>query len=213
METKLDRLPEKGPAVYGFYLDVRPPKRADNPQFVQALRDLCALPHGPTRKATLWPYETLTVEHRTAVELSYVAWDASTERLFSRPGFADEVCAVLSAIQEIIPPLYVGESHRLRGRIRDHLSEGSDLLPRLEACGLRIDQLVLRYLLLEGVAPDERVEELVEEPADDEYSVYLSGESAHPVDVSRRDRLFIEELITRLCKPRFVNKVGNKTGS
>jgi hypothetical protein len=62
----------------------------------------------------------------------------------------------LAAAAEFAPVLYVGETKNLRSRVLQHLGEGSPLRTRIEACGLSVDDLSLRYILVPGLSPRSR---------------------------------------------------------
>jgi len=209
LDVKLQRLPEIGAAVYAFYVDVRVSDGLVGRDLVDRLQELCALPHGPSRKTRLWPYETLMIEYQSDLPFSFIAWDAKTEELFETPTFSEEIRAVMDAIQQVLPPLYVGETHQLRARIANHLSPSSDLSLRLADRGLDVAQLLLRYMILDGVAPVVRQTEEFGDAVEDQYAVYLPVPVGTPnEESSRRAQRFIEELVTRLCKPRFTSKLG-----
>lgn len=207
LETKLERLPEVGPSVYGFYLDVRLRMETTPQSVIERIQALCSVPHGPERRSDLWPYESLLVTHKSPLEFTYLSWCEDTAGLFQSQDFMTEISAVLAALQDVLPPLYVGETHRLRDRIREHLTGGSDLLGRLEAVGIKVDDLVVRHIVLEGVPSGAEPEERAD-LGGDVYEVYLPGVDSNSDKLLRRRRRFFEELVTRLCKPRFIHKLG-----
>lgn len=76
------------------------------------------------------------------------------------------------------PPLYVGKASNLRVRLLQHLDPSSELSSRLRAHGIRIDRTTVAYAEAAAGPDDDATLEL------------------------------IEELLTRLCRPGFVARVG-----
>lgn len=54
----------------------------------------------------------------------------------------------LSAAAEFAPVLYVGQTKNLRTRVLKHLAQGSAFRTRVEACGLSVDDMALRFIEL-----------------------------------------------------------------
>jgi hypothetical protein len=77
-------------------------------------------------------------------------------------------------------PLYVGKADSLQGRIRQHLEPMSDLSVRLRDADIILSRCILAYALV------------AETPGKlDEDALFL-----------------IEELMTRICRPGFVSRIG-----
>lgn len=86
---------------------------------------------------------------------------------------------VISACTMLQSPLYVGKADRLRRRIGNHLDPSSDLSLRLREVGICIEKCVLVYTLL-----------------DDD------------VCLSEASLFLFEEIISRICRPGFVLRIG-----
>ena len=77
------------------------------------------------------------------------------EQVASPKGRA-RIAAYLSAAAEFAPVLYVGQTKNIRHRVTNHLSPHSNLRRRVEACGLQVDDLVLRYVEMPDSTETER---------------------------------------------------------
>lgn len=77
-------------------------------------------------------------------------------------------------------PLYVGKAEGLQGRIRQHLDPMSDLAVRLRDAGIPINCCTLAYALVEKC----------------------------PLALDNQTMILIEEIISRLCRPGFVSRIG-----
>jgi hypothetical protein len=92
--------------------------------------------------------------------------------------------AFLSKIAEtaslLQSPLYVGKAESLQSRIRQHLDPMSDLAVRLREADIKISGCTLVYTIV------------------DESAVSLDGSTM----------TLIEEIISRLCRPGFVSRIG-----
>jgi hypothetical protein len=77
-------------------------------------------------------------------------------------------------------PLYVGKAASLQGRIRQHLDPMSDLAVRLREVGITINGCTLGYAIVDE----------------------------SPVPLDDQAMFLIEEIISRLCRPGFVSRIG-----
>ncbi len=77
-------------------------------------------------------------------------------------------------------PLYVGKAASLQGRIRQHLDPMSDLAVRLRNAGITINGCTLAYAIVDE----------------------------SPVPLDDNGMFLIEEIISRLCRPGFVSRIG-----
>ena len=77
-------------------------------------------------------------------------------------------------------PLYVGKAASLQGRIRQHLDPMSDLAVRLRNAGITINGCTLAYTIVDE----------------------------SPVPLDDNGMFLIEEIISRLCRPGFVSRIG-----
>jgi hypothetical protein len=77
-------------------------------------------------------------------------------------------------------PLYVGKADSLQSRIRQHLEPMSDLAVRLREANITINACTLAYAIVEE----------------------------SPVSLTGLTMFLIEEIISRLCRPGFVSRIG-----
>jgi hypothetical protein len=73
---------------------------------------------------------------------------AELREFVSTPRGRIAISEYLSAAAEFAPVLYVGQTKNLRLRVRKHLAERSAFRTRVEACGLSVDDLALRFIEL-----------------------------------------------------------------
>jgi hypothetical protein len=77
-------------------------------------------------------------------------------------------------------PLYVGKAASLQGRIRQHLDPMSELAARLREAEITINNCTLAYAIVDE----------------------------SPVPLDDQGMYLIEEIISRLCRPGFVSRIG-----
>jgi hypothetical protein len=112
-------------------------------------------------------------------ELSEKKWD----RLFELAGsaaFRSFLAQVVATGSLLQSPLYVGKASSLQARIRQHLEPMSDLSARLREAGITVNRCILAYALVDE----------------------------SPVPLTDAALFLIEEVITRICRPGFVSRIG-----
>ena len=77
-------------------------------------------------------------------------------------------------------PLYVGKADKLQRRIREHLDPMSDLCTRLREADITLNGCTLVYAIVDEC----------------------------PVELNHQTMILIEEIISRLCRPGFVSRIG-----
>lgn len=199
LEAKLETLPES-PAVYSFCLSLKPPA-SDAIGLLDWLIQLCDLPTGHPSIARLGPYQEITADYRSGYRRSYLTRDHAVKVLFDDPNFVCYLRKIIGISQSLIPPLYVGETVNLNQRLVQHLKPNSDLRLRLESAGIDIHQTAIRYCLVTAVS------EFQGESDGDELEKEFDG-SAEFIGQQKLHLHFIEELLTRLCRPGFAAKIG-----
>ncbi len=102
------------------------------------------------------------------------------DNLSNDPQFRSYLASILETVSLMQSPLYVGKAENLQKRIIQHLDPMSDLSTRLREVGIYIPKTILAYCV---------VDNMLFEPTPD--SLFL-----------------IEELVTRICRPGFVCRVG-----
>lgn len=85
----------------------------------------------------------------------------------------------LRACTRLQAPLYVGKAESLRDRILTHLEPTSDLSLRLRDAGISIESCILTYIMIDDF-----------------------------VALTPSHLFLLEELVTRICRPGFVLRVG-----
>lgn len=93
--------------------------------------------------------------------------------------FRSYVAKVVATSSMLQAPMYVGKADNLQSRITQHLDPSSDLATRLREAGIVLDQAILVYSVID--------------------------ESAH---LSDSVLFLIEEVISRICRPGFVQRIG-----
>jgi hypothetical protein len=81
---------------------------------------------------------------------------ADLRRQVSSAKGRDRIASYLKAAEEFAPVLYVGQTKNIRRRVMSHLSMHSSLRKRVEACGLQVDDLVLRFIEMPASSKTER---------------------------------------------------------
>ena len=105
--------------------------------------------------------------------------EAQLRELSNDSSFRKHLATTLSACTMLQAPLYVGKADQLRNRINSHLDPTSDLSTRLREVGIYIDKCVLAYTLIDDV-----------------------------VSLPDSSLFLYEEIISRICRPGFVLRIG-----
>lgn len=121
--------------------------------------------------------------HRVSLESWSTMSDNKQQRLrdlASDPAFRHFLSKILATSSLLQAPLYVGKADSLQNRVRQHLEPMSDLALRLREAGISISDSILAYVV-------------VDDP---------------PFPLAEDALFLIEELITRICRPGFVSRIG-----
>jgi hypothetical protein len=218
---KLQRLPT-GSAIYAFCPTVKLPPEKKGLDLLEHLQRLCETPYGPDIAAWFGPYARASLSHHCKRQYGYLKKESSTLTTLEDEAFLKCLNQALEAAQELVPPYYIGETENLQRRIRDHLATNSDLRVRLSRVGIDIQDLTVRYFLLSsecgGLLEDDRNADSSEGSGEaasfeDDMGVLVATglddiSFEFGVSASRRRRLLIEEVLSRLCRPRYIEKLG-----
>jgi hypothetical protein len=103
------------------------------------------------------------------------------------------LAAILESTVDLQAPLYIGKALDLQRRVGEHVSGASGLVGRFEACGIRLDDCILRFRYVEKAELAEIVAPL------------LATDNGSTEDIAVR---LVEELATRLAPAAFVRRPG-----
>lgn len=229
LEAKLERLPD-APAIYCFCQSITVDASTSSHELRDHLANILRRPHGPQFSSAVGPYEQVRLVHEPPYTEKFVE-NVLNNKLIENNDFRVELHRILILLQDIIPPYYVGETGNLQRRIREHLAgRKSDLGERIRREGLSWEDLVVKYTTvdtatvasLESPRNDNAVEDKgfgeyktvpEEDDGEDDETAEILG-ALTPFSQSSRserpERRFLEELITRLCRPRYIEKVGGR---
>lgn len=180
----LDRISEGQSGIYAWFRSFQ--FRNEPSEFADDLLEAIRAPKFQSRTGDLVPYYEVSLKSK-----SYIS-SAKEEAL--KNALKDEkfLTAMRFSLQWSMlfqAPLYVGKSANLRGRIDQHLKNGSALRTRLSEVGIDIERT---YLLL--VPTPVPVKDLAEDDLNDE-------------DAPAYELLF-EEVFSRLFNPAFTIRLG-----
>lgn len=141
---------------------------------------LCSLIKSPT--ALTWTGK-LGPLYRSSLESRSelpVGKVAKLRKLSELSQFRMHLAELIREATHLQSPLYVGKADDLHGRISTHLGPSSDLAMRLSDNGIEIDACVLGYMV-----------------------------TANSVGLTPGlDLTLIEDVVSRLCRPGFVGRIG-----
>lgn len=223
--AKLKRLPT-GAAIYSFCPSISFPAGLRGQDLLAHLWDLCEISHGPNLSSALGAYESIQLVHKSEVPFTYLKNSPDILAVLEDQSFVECLSEILSAAQELVPPYYVGETRNLQVRVKQHLDANSDLRARLHTKNIPIESLTLRYYLLdkgcdnfleEEVLGDGVVDDTEDGDVDEDLelnAMIASGLSSASYDAenqeAKRKRKLIEELLSRLCRPRYIEQLGSR---
>ena len=169
------------PAVYAWFRDLTLSATilASEEDFIDTVLQLCNSPLSEKRESRIPPfYEVgLTIKSKG---LSPSKTEA-LKQYAKNENIRQEIGRALAAMTFWQVPLYIGKTHRLAGRIWDHVNRDTDLVNRLEKVGLDIQHCLLAYVPI---------------------SNFDEGANLTPLEQ------LIEDIITRLSAPGFVRHPG-----
>ncbi len=99
--------------------------------------------------------------------------------LSSNAEFRAYLARVLSAASMLQSPMYVGKADDLQSRISQHLDPSSELATRLRQAGIVFDEAILVYTVIEE--SEQRSDSVL---------------------------FLVEEIVSRICRPGFVLRIG-----
>lgn len=94
--------------------------------------------------------------------------------------FRANLGAVLEKASLLQAPLYVGKADSLQSRIKQHLEPNSDLALRFREAGINIRSCILAYTVI----------------------------SREILKLDDKSLFLVEEIISRICRPGFVSRIG-----
>jgi hypothetical protein len=167
--------------VYAFYrrLDVSADVEPNN--FVSQVEEEVSRPAAPIREARVGGLHRVSLRSESRLSESKLEQLKSLSR---DPNFRKSLSEIILNACLLQPPLYVGKAVNLQTRLRQHLEFASPLQDRLSEVGIDIKKSILVYNIVpQFPAIDGDQEE---------------GETA----------LLIEDIVTRICRPGFVMRIG-----
>jgi hypothetical protein len=226
------------PAIYAFFLNVELEGEPTHKRLVAHIERLLSMELSRRFAGHFGMYSQFLARQQLWVETPLMRSSELINERVELLGPPEHLKAVLSVLQRIMPPLYVGEADGLAKRIARHLRPSSDLSKRLEDCGIQRESLTLKYLelpstyadayLMASPAEGEHVTDSeVEE--DDDQAEFLDDPDTEPEEdflmqtFKRKKesakqaakspeptirRRFVEEIFTQLTLPGFSEKVG-----
>lgn len=210
-DAKLDRL-ENSAAVYFFYLNIHLSSDLSSTEWCSQVVSLLSLKQGIDIDIPLGFYEAVKLEHRSGYGMSYLT-DSKLDACLSEDSeFLNKISMLMDELQFMLPPLYVGETSLLRDRVSAHLTSGA-LLERFNEGGIKEEDLLLRFVYLDdiGISLDLEETKPAAAPDDEELLAQTFFQSAKTLTPGKQvgpQLKFVEELLSRLMRPRFIRKLG-----
>ncbi len=166
------------PAIYAFFRNIRLPSKESPPEDF-----LAALNAAVAARAA--PDRSSKVGPLHMVRLE--CWSELTETksdglnvLAQNQDFRGFLRTIIETASLLQSPLYVGKADKLQDRIRQHLDPMSDLAVRLRETDITINGCTLAYAIVDQC----------------------------PVPLNQQTMTLIEEIISRICRPGFVYRIG-----
>lgn len=177
-----DNLPSVGNYIYSFHVNITSfAKELRGKQLCDKLKLLCSTNFMPKWSSPVGPYHEVDLIQTSNFSGSFLNQDRSIE-LLTDPDFSKTIRDVLIALQERLPPLYVGQTSDIQDRVGRHLSENSTLKNRLAKveidihntwlCYCKVDtdisfEVLMHHFKEAEISPDDFLEE-ADEPRVDE---------------------------------------------
>lgn len=199
LSVLLDRLPPL-PGLYCIKLNLL---NDSSPCSLESVSEKVNKSFGLPRKTSIGFYESVQLEHKLNVKPSY-ATDSVYKKLNAKEGFGTKFEKMMLLAETLSPVLYVGETNDIQRRLKEHLMDSSELISRFHSAGISASDLLINWVVIEEGfdCPVETVENAVN-PLDTWATIEAPKEK-----VDKSELLFFEELLTQICKPRFIEKIG-----
>jgi len=166
------------PAVYALFRNIKLPS-----PYTTASTFVTALEAAISARAAPDRSNKVGPLHKVTLECRSDLTAAKAKRLEElghSQSFREFLASLVETASLLQAPLYVGKAEGLQGRIRQHLDPMSDLAIRLRDANISINCCTLTYAVVEQC----------------------------PLDLDNQTMLLIEEIISRLCRPGFVTRIG-----
>lgn len=201
----IDRLPDK-PALYAFCSNLTIEKL----ELVgwDDFRHMVDRAHGIKRESQIGFYESVTVLFSNNRSGSYFN-EASFNSIKQDKVLSFRLTSLLKMAENLISPYYLGETTNLQLRVKQHLDASSALSKRLGSVGLTYNDMFLKFVTYESLGIKFDIKEEQNEDDDLEMLNLFSSQKVSGADSeTKKSMLFFEEVLTRICKPRFIEKIG-----
>ncbi|GEA13621.1 hypothetical protein [Alteromonas sp. KUL49] len=157
----LETIPE-APAIYSFTLNLRMEEKYYQPDSYGSIElwadSVCSelerilnLPHGMQLNSTLGAFESVGIRYGMNFPFSYIKPINFVKLQTENPSFIKFLKAFIGKLSNFSSAMYVGESHDLNKRVKQHLNADSDLTRRLSSEGIDYKDLNLNYILLDDL--------------------------------------------------------------
>jgi hypothetical protein len=166
------------PAVYAFFRNIKLP-----PPEAGADEFLAALNAAVSARAAPDRANRVGPLHMVRLECRSDLTPAKADRLASHAQsapFRGFLRKIIETASLLQSPLYVGKADKLQRRIREHLDPMSDLCTRLREADITLNGCTLAYAIVDEC----------------------------PITLNHQTMILIEEIISRLCRPGFVYRIG-----
>lgn len=183
----LDRISEGQSGIYAWFRSFH--FRGEPSEFADDLISAIRAPKFQTRTGDLAPYYEVSLKSKSNIS------SGKEDSLKVALKDADFLAAMKFSLQWSIlfqAPLYVGKSTNLRGRVEQHLKNGSVLRDRLFEAGIDIEKTYLLVVPTPAPVGKEKIK------SDDENT----NESVTAYE------LLFEEVFSRLFNPAFTIRLG-----
>lgn len=199
ISVMLDRLPSK-PGLYCIKLSLL---NEYSDCSLDSVRNKVIKSFGLPRQNSVGFYESVKLEHKLNVQPTY-ATDSVFNKLKTKSDFDIKFKKMMLLAETLSPVLYVGETNDIQRRLKEHLMDNSELTSRFQAAEISLNDLLINWVVIEEGfdCPIETVESTVN-PLDTWAIIEKPKEQ-----VDKSELLFFEELLTQICKPRFIQKIG-----
>ena len=166
------------PAVYAFFRNIRLPSKNSSPEEFLAAIGAAITARGAPDRSSKVG-PLHTVRLECWSELSDTK-SSSLDLLAQDHDFRGFLRTIIETASLLQSPLYVGKADKLQHRIRQHLNPMSDLAVRLREANITLNGCTLAYAIVDQC----------------------------PVPLNLQTMTLIEEIISRICRPGFVRRIG-----
>ena len=175
-------LPNETAAVYAWYRDLTLSEDVldSEDKFVSTVVGLLGNPLSEKQEARVGPFYEVGI---VAKSKDLTPTKEHALRQYAREkNIRNDISSALKAATLLQSPLYIGKADRLADRIWDHVNRNTALCRRIENAGLSIQDCLLAY-------------------------VPISDTDNTETELMPLVQL-VEDIITRLCHPGFVKRIG-----